>query len=387
MSDPPRLDVPLGGPGQGRGARWRGAAAAMGPIIGLLILMTAGGLYQPRFLRPENLVTILDNCAPRGLVAIGLTFVILSGGIDLSVGSIVALSGAVGIWLMNCCAMSSVLIESGSTGGGAMTDLPFQVALARFFASLGMAGNEWACVLLAFGVMLTVGSLLGLAAGVLITKGRIAPFIATLGGLVAFRSLAQTIMAGRITAAYPEGFTRVFTKLGNGGLAIPSYRDAYGGEVLVRWPILVFIAVAVIAHVVLTRTKYGRYVVAIGCGERAARYSAVPVTRVKLLTYSAMGALCGLAAMLECSDNSSVGTSYGGTGSLWELDAIAAVVIGGARLSGGRGRIWGTLVGVIILGVINNLTVIFEAPDKLQGMIKGTVIVTAVLIQRERRAP
>jgi ribose transport system permease protein len=160
-------------------------------------------------------------------------------------------------------------------------------------------------------------------------------------------------------------------------------QNQYGQPLVLRWSIIVFIVAAVLAHVVLNRTRYGRYVYAIGSNERAARYSAIAVSRVKLFTYGLIGTLVGVAALMNSSRMNSV--SSGQSGSMWELDAIAAVVIGGTRMTGGRGQIWGTVVGLLILGVIGNMLNLLQVSPYLQGLVKGAIIVAAVLLQRGGR--
>ena len=149
---------------------------------------------------------------------------------------------------------------------------------------------------------------------------------------------------------------------------------------LIPWPVLVFLVLAVLAHVLLSRTRFGRYVVAVGCNERAAVYSAIDVNRIKLLTYVLIGFLTGVAAVLVSSRMNSVSSS--GAGLYYELDVIAAVVIGGTRMSGGKGTIIGTVIGVLILGVVSNMLGMLQVSTYLQGLVKGAIIIAAVLVQR-----
>jgi ribose transport system permease protein len=149
------------------------------------------------------------------------------------------------------------------------------------------------------------------------------------------------------------------------------------------WPAISFFAIAVLAAVVLRMTRYGRYVIAVGANERAAIYSAVNVDRVKLLTYTLVGGCCGIAALLLASRMNSIASSSAGV--LYELDAIAAVAIGGTRMRGGSGSIFGTVVGVLILGVIGNMLGILNVSPYLQGTVKGGIIIAAVLVQRVNR--
>jgi ribose transport system permease protein len=334
-----------------------------GALLGLVLLVGLGCLISPdAFARPMNLVNILRQSSFVGIIAIGMTFVIILGGIDLSVGSMVALLGGLGIMAMN-----------GVAG----------------------EGNAAIPIVVAAAVMLAGGPLLGLTSGVLIAKGRITPFIATLGAMAAFRSLSLAFAdGGEYRSEVPA-----FNGLGTGTVDLPLT------DLPLHYPVVCFIVVAVVAHLILRKTTFGLNIQAIGDNEKAARYAAVPVDRVRILTYGLSGLTCGIAALLISSRLNSVSSSQ--TGSLYELDAIAAVVVGGTRMNGGAGRIWGTVVGVLILGVISNLLNMLNSDvlgqvarglhltwtrlDKLniihlQGLIKGVIIVAAVLLQRARRS-
>jgi len=272
----------------------------------------------------------------------------------------------------------------------------------------------WGPVLLGGAVMVLGGIVLGFLNGLLVAKGRIIPFIATLGAMAVYRSLALAFAdGGEYRSDVPS-----FRLLGGGRLDVPfihaathvlkdseTWAQAVQYDPLpLHYPVLIFLAVAIGAHLLLRKTAFGLHVQAIGDNERAATYSAVPVSRVRVLTYTISGLTCGIAALLIASRLNSVSSSQ--TGSLYELDAIAAVVVGGTRMQGGSGRIWGTVVGVLILGVVNNLLNML-GPDvlsqlagtlhlkwthldrlnviHLQGLIKGAIIVLAVLVQRSRR--
>ena len=310
------------------------------------------------FLKPQNLLNVLNQQAYVGVVAVGMTFVIVSAGIDLSVGSLLAFLAAVGLIVANKIA---------------------------YIDDASVVQREWLGVSLGYASMLAVGGAAGLVHGLLVAKGRLAPFIATLGGLAAYRSLALTVSSsGQIV--YTEGRGELFGRLGNGGIPIPGTNLAgpFSDRAIpmtFNWSILVWLAVALVGWVLLNKSRFGRQTVAIGSNERAAVYSAVPVARIKVGVYVLMGVLAGLAAIMFASRFNSV--SSGGSGTLLELDAIAAVVVGGTRLSGGRGTIAGTVVGVLILGVISNMLTLLGISDTLQGLVKGGVIVGAVLIQRK----
>ncbi|KPK58067.1 MAG: hypothetical protein AMK73_09520 [Planctomycetes bacterium SM23_32] len=372
-------DLP-GGPSRRTVGR---ALETFGPVIALALLAGVTTAFNPRFLLPENVLNVLEDLSFRGIIALGMTFVIILGGIDLSVGSLVAFAGGLGIYLMNTAINAATIREAVLRAQEAGLAAPYgaaRVGLARLFEGLGMGGSEAWGVAAAFVVVPLAGLAAGLLNGVLIAKGRVAAFVATLGGLAAYRSLALALAdGGEFRSASPE----LFKALGTGGIVLPYLTNRYGNPLVVRWPVLVFVVLAVAAHVALNRTRYGRYVYAIGCNERAAVYSAIAVDRIKMATYALVGLLTGVAALMNASRMNSV--SSGQTGAMWELDAIAAVVIGGTRMTGGAGQVWGTIVGLLILGVIGNMLNLLQVSPYLQGLVKGFIIVAAVLLQRGRR--
>jgi ribose transport system permease protein len=323
---------------------WRGFLAEWGALIALALLFAFCAIRSDVFLKPQNLMNILQQNSYVGLIAIGMTFVIILGGIDLSVGSMLALLGVLGIELMN--------------------------------RELARGGSEAGTLMLAAAVMIGGGLLLGLANGLLIAKGRIAPFIATLAGMVGFRALAKTVAESGSTAVSRNP---LFESIGSGGIPLTFFNIR-----VLPYAVIAFFLAAILAHVLLAWTRYGRHVYAVGCNERAARYSAINVDRVKLITYALMGGLVGVAALLEAMRLNSVQSASAGT--LYELDAIAAVVIGGTRMTGGAGRIRGTVVGVLLIGVIGNMLTLLNVPSELHGLVKGLVILAAVLVQRNDRA-
>ena len=327
---------------------WAWPLAALVVLVVAVVVIEEFETGRSVFLKPENLRNVLNTQSYVGIVAVGMTFVIIAGGIDLSVGSLVAALGVV-----------CIVTANAAEGAGDVT-----------------------ATLAGFGAALLAGAAAGLLHGLLVAKGRVAAFVATLGGLAAYRSVALWL-AESGEARYAGG--NAFGRLANGGLPIPGTDLAARNPDLtlpltIYWPILIFIAVAAIGAFALNRTRFGRHVVAVGANERAARYSAINVDRVKIGVFVILGVLTGLAALLTASRTSTI--SSGGTGVLLELDAIAAVVVGGTRLSGGRGTIVGTVLGVLILGVIVNMLILLEVPTSLQGLVKGAVIVLAVLVQR-----
>lgn len=331
---------------------WSVPAGALAALVAFTIVYELATKGESILIRPENLLNILRQVSFVGIIAMGMTLVITLGGIDLSVGSLVAFLGGIGILALNA------LLASGA--------------------------GEWTAVMAAFALIIVAGTAAGSFNGVLIAKGKLAPFIATLGGLAAYRSLAMALVAG---GEYRSASQGLFGEIGAGGIPIPGTNIAPRAPVpvplLLPWPVLIFVAVALAAWVVLNRTRLGRYIIAIGANERSAIYSAVKVDRIKILTYSILGFCTGIAALLAASRLASVSSSSSGT--LYELDVIAAVVIGGTRMRGGAGTIAGTAIGVLILGVIQNMLNLLQVSVYLQGLVKGLVIVGAVLLQRSER--
>lgn len=303
-------------------------------LIALAALFIISSILSPYFLQLQNLLNILRQVSYTGIIALGMTFVIISGGIDLSVGSVVAFVGAVTILILNWL--------------------------------LPVVGNELLSVTLAILAGLIVASACGALNGFLITRGRIAPFIVTLGTMAIFRSLALFI--------------------GNAG-EVRSNSNLYGSFGMnsiakVPVPVLVMLGLAAILALMLNQTRYGRYLCAVGSNVRVAIFSAINVDRIKLLTYALTGFVVGVSAILLSSRFNAVSTSN--TGMSFELDAIAAVIIGGTPMTGGRGTVWGTIIGAIILGIINNMLNMLGVSPYLQGTVKGLVIIGAVYIQRQK---
>lgn len=310
----------------------------LGPIIALVVLIVAGTLMNSNFLSYANVTNVLARSAFIGIIAVGMTFVITAGGLDLSVGSMAAFIAGLMILVMNSLVPSM--------GGGA------------------------AVIMVGMGVALLAGLVGGFINGILITRMRIEAFIVTLGTMGIYRSLVTWVADG-------------------GTLSLDfSLRDAYGpvyygGLLGVSWPIIVFLATAVVGEVVMRKTAFGRYCAAIGSNDQVARYSSVDVNRVRLLTYMALGMLVGIATIMYVPR---LGSASAATGVLWELEAIAAVIIGGTMLKGGFGRVWGTVVGVLILGLIGNILNLTDwVSPYLNGAIQGVIIVLAVILQRESR--
>ena len=321
-----------------QGSRLAQRIQDLGPLLGLILLCIVGWMLNPDFATTDNVLNVLTRTAFIGIIAVGMTFVIISGGIDLSVGSMAALIAGAMILLMNGISTS---IES-----------PYLVV------TIGIV----------FALLL--GAVFGLAHGLLITKGRIEPFIVTLGTLGIFRAyLTYFANGGAIT-------------LDNAVSDV--YSPVYYGSVLgLPIPIWVFLLMAVAGGIVLNRTRYGRYVQAIGSNEQVARYAAVEVDRIKILTYVVLGICVGVATVLYVPR---LGSASPTTGLLWELEAIASVIVGGTALKGGEGKIAGTVIGAILLSVISNilnLTSIISV--YLNAAVQGIVIIIVAFLQRSRR--
>jgi ribose transport system permease protein len=310
----------------------------LGPVVGLVLLCLIASFLNPEFATVDNALNVLTRTTFIGIIAIGMCFVIVGGGIDLSVGSMAALIAGVVILLMN---------RLGAQG----------VA-----PGLAVVAGASAAVLL--------GGVLGLAHGWLITRGRIEPFIVTLGTLGIFRAL--------LTWAADGGAITLDNELAD------AYAPVYYGTLLgVPVPVWVFAAVALAAAALLQRTAYGRHVQAIGSNEQVARYAAVRVDAVKLASYGVLGALVGVATLLYVPR---LGSSSPTTGLLWELEAIAAVIIGGTALKGGSGSIAGTVVGALLLSVISNvLNLTSFISIHLNAAVQGAVIIAVAFMQRRQR--
>lgn len=310
-----------------------------GPVIALIALIALGAFLNPNFLSYGNVTNVLARSAFIGIIAVGMTFVITSGGLDLSVGSMAAFIAGVMILVMNA------LVPSMGVG--------------------------WGVILIGMAAALVVGVAAGLVNGLLITQARIEAFIVTLGTMGIFRSLITWLADGG-TLSLDFAVREVYR---------PVY---YGGILGVAWPIIVFALVAIIGEIIMRKTPFGRHCAAIGSNEQVARFSAVHVDRVRLMAYVLLGILVGVATIMYVPR---LGSASSSTGVLWELEAIAAVIIGGTVLKGGFGRVWGTVVGVLILSLIGNILNLANLVSPyLNGAIQGVIIILAVVLQRQRKA-
>jgi ribose transport system permease protein len=321
-------------------ARFVHRLAGVGPLIGLILLCVLGTLLNRDFATAGNLLNVLTRTSFIGIISVGMTFVIISGGIDLSVGSMAALIAGVMIWTMNTLASS-------------------EHALAPL-----------AIVAIGIAIALVLGAVFGLAHGLLITRGRIEPFIVTLGTLGIFRSVLTWLADG--------GALTLQNNL------VDLYGPVYYASLFgIPVPVWVFAVMAAGGALILNRTAFGRHVQAIGSNEQVARYAAIRVDRVKCATYVLLGVCVGVATVLYVPR---LGSATPTTGLLWELEAIAAVVVGGTALKGGEGRVAGTVVGAVLLSVIANilnLTSIISV--YLNAAVQGVAIIAVAFLQRGRR--
>ena len=326
----------LPGPSLRRLRGWPPEASILMVLVGLALAFELLGwivVHQSFLLNQQRLVVMILQVSVIGIIAIGVTQVIITGGIDLSSGSVVALSAMV----------AASLAQAGDAVRPvypALIDLPLIVPLA--------AG-------------LAVGAAAGLLNGSLIARTAIPPFIATLGVMVSARGLAKWYTRGQPVSMLTD-----------------AYSDIGSGAV----PVIIFLATAVIFHVALRYTRYGKFTYAIGANPQAARVSGINVPRHLILVYTIAGTLSGLAGIVTAARAES---GQAGMGMMYELDAIAAAVIGGASLSGGIGRITGTVIGTLILGVVTSGFTFLRIDAYYQEIVKGGIIVVAVIADQYRR--
>jgi erythritol transport system permease protein len=310
-------------------------------FIALILLLMFFAFTTPNFLNPESLIIMAKHISINAIIAIGMTFVIVAAGIDLSVGAVVGLCGMV----------AGLLIDQGLI-------LPMFGVVVYF--------RIWMVILIA----LSVGVFVGAVNGWVITRLRVAPFIATLGTMYAARGLALLSNNG---ATFPNLVGE--PNLGNGGF------PWIGGGMVLGIPVAIWLMIAagLIAWFVTTRTPFGRHVYAIGGNERAARLSGIRVNRTTLFVYMISGLCAAVGGLIVASQ---LIASHPASGTSFELNAIAAAVLGGTSLSGGRGTIGGTLIGAFVIGVLADGMVMMGVSDFWQTVIKGVVIVLAVAIDQ-----
>lgn len=313
--------------------------SVLGPILALVILIVIGAALNGNFLSAGNINNVLSRSAFIGIIAVGMTFVITAGGLDLSVGSMAAFIAGMMILVMN--------------------------------AALPTLGVGIPIILLGMLVALIAGIAAGMLNGFLITTLGIEAFIVTLGTMGIYRSLVTWLANGGTLSL--DFDLRTF------------YRPVYFDGILgVSWPIIVFAVVVILGEILMSRARFGRHCAATGSNEHVAHYSSVNVGRTRMLTYIMLGLLVGVATIMYVPR---LGSASASTGVLWELEAIAAVIIGGTVLKGGFGRVWGTVIGVLILSLIDNILNLTDLVSPyLNGAIQGVIIVLAVILQREAKA-
>jgi ribose/xylose/arabinose/galactoside ABC-type transport system permease subunit len=310
-------------------------------FIALILVFIVFSAMSPQFLSTGNLVIMSKHVAINALLAIGMTFVILTGGIDLSVGSIVGMTA---------------MIAGGLINEGII--LP-QLGVIVY-------PHTWMIIVLS----LIVGTLMGAISGFVITRFNVAPFIATLGMLYVARGIAGLRNNGY---TFPNLIGR--PEFGNTGFPILGAGNFLG----INYSIWLMIALTIIAYIITTRLPFGRHVYAVGGNERAAELSGVRISRTKVLVYSISGFCSALVGLIIASQ---LVAAHPATGESFELNAIAAVVLGGTSLAGGRGSMGGTLIGAFVIGVLGDGLVMMGVSSFWQKVIKGAVIVLAVIIDQ-----
>jgi ribose transport system permease protein len=311
---------------------------SLGALVGISILAILVSPAAPNgsniFLQLGNLTDVLRQGSIVGIISLAMTFVILTGGIDLSVGSILALSTTV-------VALVLTRWQSGLS-------YPVEIVVAIFVA-------------------LTVSTLSGVLSGAIIAVFDVQPFVVTLAGMIGVRGLAKWLS------------NNANVDVGFGQDVASTFSAIFRGKAIT---ITCYTGLAIVFYILLSRTIFGRYVRAVGDNERAALYAGLPIRRVKLWVYSLSGLLAGFAGVLYAAENHQ-GNPNAGIG--YELDAIAAVVIGGTRLSGGKGTIAGTIIGTLMIGVLTNMLRLNNVDSNVEMMIKGGLILLAVALQQQGR--
>ncbi len=314
--------------------RISGVFSKYGIFLIFAVMIVVASLLSPAFLSPINLINVVRQMSIVGLIALGVTGIIVSAGIDLSSGSVVGLTAVVA---------ASLAQSPDATAFYPGLHLPLIVPVVA------------ACL---------VGALVGLINGTLVAKARIPPFIATLGTFTAIRGAANLYTSGRPISDLTDDYDFI----GQG--------DVFGFPV----PILILLVMAAVTHVLYAHTKFGKYIYAIGGNEQAARVSGIDAARYKLLIYVYASFLAGLAGLVV---SARIGSGQPGLGVGYELDAIAAAVIGGTSLSaGGIGTVAGTIVGALIIGVLNNTLDLMNVSAFWQQIVKGCIIVGAVILDQ-----
>lgn len=323
------------GDGRSRLRRWsRIDLRAVAPFVALACLAVLGALSSDRFLTLENLLNVATQSGFIAIIAIGATFVITSNGLDLSVGAMVA----------------------------------FVASLAILFLNSDILANPVILLVAAILLIFVMGMACGFANGLIVTKGGIEPFIATLGTMGIFRGLTTWLSQGGAISLNSPDLQNLT-------------RPIYFGRVLgIPVPLIMILVVGGAGAFLLNRTRFGRHVAAVGSNEDVARYSGIKVGRVRTITYILQGVCVATAVILYVPR---LGSTTATTGIMWELQAITAVIIGGTALTGGVGRIWGSICGAFLLGAVGNIMILSNyASEYLIGAIQGAIIIAAMLVQR-----
>jgi ribose transport system permease protein len=309
---------------------WRRITSDYSHWLSFIVLMIVAMIVNPGFLAWNNLSNQFIQGAIVGICAMGMSLVISAGMIDLTVGSACAFVSGMGVQVLN------------------------------------VTGSAWLCLLFCLGA----GFIIGLINGILVTKGKIAPFIVTLASMSAWRSVINQLGQG--------GPFTIDSKI------FESFRFVAGGQIGPFPTLMLFlVAVTVITSLIMSRTKFGTYVYAIGSNELAAKLSGISVDKIKTIIFIYAGTLYGLAAFLLASRLSAIASAS--AGNAYEMDAIAAVAIGGTSMSGGRGKIIGTFLGILMLRIINTVLIMAKVPPFLNGLVQGIIIIIAVLAQNRKK--
>ena len=295
-------------------------------LIGLIVLCVVITIVSPAFMTLSNITNIFTQVSTNAIIAIGMTFVILTGGIDLSVGSTVAISGA----------LAASILKSTN-------NIPLAILVAAI-----------------------TGIVIGLINGILISKGKLQAFIVTLATMTICRGATLVFTNGTPISKLSE----TFEKIGNGKIGF------------IPIPVIITIVILIISIYLLTQTRFGRYLYALGGNEDSAKLSGINTNKIKTLVYVISGFASSIAGIIITSR---IGSASPNAGTSFELDAIAAVVIGGTSLSGGEGKITGTIIGALIIGVLNNGLNLMNVSPFYQSIVKGLVILIAVLLDKKSR--
>ena len=299
-------------------------------VLSFIVLVIIGAAINPNFFTWGNISNLFVQGCMIGLIAMGMTMVIGAGLIDISVGSQVALIGGFGIWVLN--ATNNVFV------------------MLLFCVSAGLV--------------------IGLINGLLVTKGGMPPMVATLATMSAARAIINYYGSGGPFTVSRENYDS-FRQIAIGGITI--------GEFKIPTLMIILVAAVIVFDIIMKKTSLGKHVFAVGSNEKSARLSGINVDGVKIATYMITGAMCGIAALIYASRMTAVASASAANG--WEMDAIAAVAIGGTSMTGGRGKIIGTFLGILMFRIISNVLTVADISSYLNGAISAAIIVLAVLMQ------